>query len=202
LLPSGNCIDIFDGIEVTCIDNGMPVVLLRSSDVGLDGSETPPTLDGNDALKAKLESIRIQAGEAMGLGIVSDKSVPKITLVSPPRAGGLISTQTFIPHVCHKSIGVLGAVSVASACVLPRSVCTDIVITTTVTQLDAVIEHPSGSLMVRLMLQKATDGRNDIVRSGVLRTARMIARGEVMVPAALWNIDTVQTLRKERPACA
>jgi len=190
LLPTGNVVDQFDGIDVTCIDNGMPVVVLRAADLGLDGRENPATLDRKTTLKERLESIRIQAGKAMGLGDVSAKTVPKMTLISRPCAGGMISTQTFIPHVCHKSIGVLGAVSVASACVLPGSLCRDVASAKEGLEVDAIVEHPSGSITVRLVMSQSTSGRIEIVRSGVVRTARMIARGEVLVPGWLWESRT------------
>ncbi len=190
LLPTGNVVDQFDGIDVTCIDNGMPVVLLRASDLGLDGRESPPTLDRKATLKKQLESIRLQAGRAMGLGDVSAKTVPKMTLISRPCSGGMISTQTFIPHVCHKSIGVLGAVSVASACMLPGSLCRDVACAQEGLEVAAIVEHPSGSITVRLVMARSTSGRIEIIRSGVVRTARMIARGEVLVPGSLWESST------------
>ena len=121
LLPTGHAVDSFDGIEATCVDNGMPVVVLRASDFGLSGVESPEALDRNEGLKQQLEGVRLQAGRAMNLGDVSDTSIPKMCLVAAPVAGGAIMTRTFIPHVCHKSIGVLGAVSVATACLKPAT---------------------------------------------------------------------------------
>ena len=96
LLPTGNAADVIDGIEVTCIDNGMPVVVMRASDLGIAGYESREDLDANGSLKERLESIRLQAGPLMNLGDVKDKSVPKMTLAAPPRAGGAIATRTFI----------------------------------------------------------------------------------------------------------
>ncbi len=122
LLPTGNAIDRFDGIEVTCIDNGMPVILLRARDLGRSGYETREQLDNDSELKQRLESIRLQAGPRMNLGDVARRTVPKMTLLAEPRDGGAISSRTFIPHRCHASIGVFGAVSVASACLIPGSV--------------------------------------------------------------------------------
>ncbi|MDP7237275.1 MAG: 4-oxalomesaconate tautomerase, partial [Candidatus Latescibacteria bacterium] len=110
LLPTGRSIDVIDGVEVTCIDNGMPVVVLRAGDIGISGYESREELDANTNLKKKLESIRLQAGPLMTLGDVTEQSVPKMTLVAAPRHGGAIATRTFIPHRCHASIGVLGAV--------------------------------------------------------------------------------------------
>jgi 4-oxalomesaconate tautomerase len=122
LLPTGRVSDTVDGIEVTCIDNGMPVVLMRAADLGKSGYESPAELEADEALKSRIESIRLQLGERMNLGDVSAKTVPKMCLVSPAREGGVICTRTFIPHRVHDAIGVLGSVSVATACMLPDSV--------------------------------------------------------------------------------
>ena len=189
LFPSGNVMDVIDGVEVTCIDNGMPVVLLRAADLGVNGTESPAELDCETELKGRLEAMRLQAGKLMNLGDVSDKTIPKMILVSNPAAGGIIATRSFIPHVCHTSIGVLAAVTTASACVIPGTVCDGIANVPVGKQLMLDIEHPTGVLTVRLVLQRSSDGRLRIVRSGVIRTARLIARGEVMVPAAVWDID-------------
>ncbi|HEY7644747.1 MAG TPA: 4-oxalomesaconate tautomerase, partial [Hyphomicrobiales bacterium] len=110
LLPTGNPVDLIEGVEATLIDNGMPCVVMRAADLGISGEEEPAALEANGDLRARLEAIRLQAGPMMNLGDVAEKSVPKMTMVSPPRAGGTISTRTFIPHRCHSSIGVLGAV--------------------------------------------------------------------------------------------
>ena len=122
LLPTGNALDVVDGIEMTCIDNGMPVVLLRATDFDISGYETKAELDDNAVLKQKIEDIRLKTGHKMGLGNVSAQSIPKMCLISPPQyKGGLVNTRMFIPHVCHDAIGVLAAVSVATACILPKT---------------------------------------------------------------------------------
>ena len=121
LLPTGNVIDIVDGIEVTMIDNGMPIVVLRAADIGITGYETPAALDSDAALKARVESLRLACGPRMNLGDVSEKSVPKMTLVAPARHGGAFMTRSFIPHKCHDTIGVFAAVSAATAALLPGS---------------------------------------------------------------------------------
>ena len=122
LLPTGNIVDKIDGIQMTCIDNGMPVVVLRAADFGLSGAESPAELEANEDLKKRIESIRLQIGPKMNLGDVEKKTVPKMTLISPPQSGGVVNTRSFIPHRVHEAIGVLGAVSVATACMLPGSV--------------------------------------------------------------------------------
>ena len=116
LLPTGHPADRIDGVDVTCIDNGMPVAVMRAADLGLSGYESADELDADTGLRTRLESLRLAAGRPMNLGDVAAATVPKLCLVAPPRDGGSISTRTFIPHVCHRSIGVFGAVSVATAC--------------------------------------------------------------------------------------
>ncbi|MDG2237693.1 MAG: 4-oxalomesaconate tautomerase [Arenicellales bacterium] len=177
LLPTGNATDTVDGIEVTCIDNGMPVIVMRASDMGIDGGETPEALDASDELKARVESIRLQLGPRMNLGDVRAKSIPKMTLVSSPRAGGTIATRTFIPHRCHASIGVLGAVSVATACMLPGSGVAALAQVGDETSAQLRIEHPSGELTVLV----DTDASGVVVGAAVVRTARKLFDGTVFV---------------------
>lgn len=182
LLPTGSVVDRFDGIDVTCIDNGMPVILLRASDVGRTGYETRELLDADDELKLRLESIRLQAGPRMNLGDVAQRSVPKMTLIAEPRSGGAISSRTFIPHRCHASIGVFGAVSVASACLLPGAVTQGLAKVGEGREQLVSVEHPTGEFSVAI--QRRDDG--SLAGSGLLRTARLLFVGEVLIPAAVW----------------
>ncbi len=175
LLPTGNASDEVEGIQVTCVDNGMPVVVTRAADLGTTGQESPEQLDANEPLKARLEAIRLAIAPRMNLGDVSEKSVPKMCMVSKPARHGSISTRTFIPHVCHKSIGVLGAVSVATACLVTCSVVEDLAEVPDGDLKVLNVEHPSGSFTVQLSL----DARGTVSRAGVVRTARMLLQGEV-----------------------
>lgn len=175
LLPTGNMMDRIDGIDVTLIDNGMPGVVMRAEDMGITGRETREELDGDTALKARLESIRLQAGEMMGLGDVRKKPIPKMTMVSPPTQGGCISTRTFIPHRCHASIGVLGAVSVAASCLLEGSVAASITKVPKGNVIAMGIEHPIGKTDIIVRLNEA----GEVASAGVLRTARKLFDGLV-----------------------
>ncbi|WP_037111177.1 4-oxalomesaconate tautomerase [Pseudorhizobium marinum] len=173
LLPSGNARDVVDGIECTLIDNGMPIVILRASDFGLSGTESREDLDANGHLKARLETIRLAVGPMMNLGDVTEKSVPKMTLVSPPQHGGTISTRSFIPHRCHASIGVFAAVSVATACTIPDSIAAEMA------QLPEdgrfLVEHPTGAAEV--LVHISAEGKIEGI--GTLRTARKLFEGRV-----------------------
>lgn len=181
LLPTGNTTDTIDGVQVTCIDNGMPVVLLRAADFAISGYESPDELDANDDLKSRLEALRCKVGPLMNLDDVAGLSVPKMCLVAEPRHGGSLSTRTFIPHVCHRSVGVLGAVTVATACLLPGSVTADIAVVPDGSEKTMIIEHPAGSLTVRLVTDQSGEGGVRIEKAGVIRTARMLLRGDVYV---------------------
>jgi len=185
LLPTGRVRDEFDGVPVTCIDNGMPVIVIRASDLGRTGYESRDALNADAELKARLESIRIQAGPAMNLGDVAKRVVPKMTLIAPPRAGGAICTRTFIPHDCHSAVGVLGAVTVATACVLEGSVAQGVAALPAGNAKVISVEHPTGEFSVELALDPADP--QSVKRAALLRTARLIMRGEVMIPAAVWD---------------
>ncbi len=187
LLPTGRTSERARGVQVTCIDNGMPVVLLAASDFGLAGDEPPAVLEADAALKARIEDLRLVLGPRMGLGDVVAKTVPKMCLVSRGRRGGAIHTRTFIPHRVHEAIGVLGAVSVATACLLPGSVAHEVgglAVGKGLVRVD--VEHPTGAFTVDLEVSGAEAPNPPRVRrAALLRTARLLMRGEVMVPQAV-----------------
>ena len=174
LLPTGRAVDVIAGVDCTLIDNGMPCVVMRAADLGVAGTEAPEALEADAGLRARLEAIRAEAGPLMNLGDVTAKSVPKLTLVAPATAGGAIATRTFIPHRCHAAIGVLGAVSVATACLLPAGPAAAIAVVPEGAEKLLAIEHPSGELSV-----VATVRNGAVERAGVLRTARKLFDGEV-----------------------
>lgn len=187
LLPTGKVVDRADGIEVTCIDNGMPVVVMKADDLGVAGDETAEQLEANTALKMRVEKIRLQLGPRMNLGYVAQKSVPKMCLVSIPRHGGTVSTRTFIPHRVHEAIGVLGAVSVATACVIPGSVASAVARVSGKGGAQRLeVEHPTGFFTVDMEVA-VKDSRLEVRKSALLRTARKLMRGEVFVPGHLWR---------------
>lgn len=175
LLPTGRARDVVTGVPVTMIDNGMPCVVLRAADIGIAGDEAPEDLEANQGLRTRLETLRLAAGPLMNLGDVTEKSVPKMTMVSPPRAGGAIATRTFIPHRCHKTIGVLGAVSVATACLIPGSVAYDLAARGEGVERVLPVEHPSGEMTVVARL----DADGAVVSAAILRTARKLMDGEI-----------------------
>lgn len=183
LLPSGRALDRIDvpglgTVEATLIDNGMPMVLVRAADFGITGYEGVAELNGHAVLKARLEALRLACGPLMGLGDVQAKNYPKMCLVAPAREGGAVATRCFIPHVCHDSIGVLAAVTVATACVLDGSVTQGIARVPAAAVKAVSVEHPTGEFSVELEV----DGQQ-VTRAALLRTARPIMRGEVLIPS-------------------
>jgi len=184
LLPTGHVRDVIDGITVTCIDNGMPLVIFRAADVGRTGYESVDQLNADTELKARIERLRIACGHAMQLGDVTGKNYPKMTLIAAPRAGGAISTRSFIPHVCHDAIGVLAAVTVATACVLDGSTTQGIAVVPGQNVKTISVEHPTGEFSVEIEVDPANP--QSVTRAALLRTARLLMRGEAMVPASVW----------------
>lgn len=173
MLPTGNEEDMIDGVACTLIDNGMPVVVMGAHEFGLSGAETRESLDADEDLKKRIEAIRLKAGKLMNLGDVTEKSVPKMTLVSAPSGGGVISTRSFIPHRCHATIGVFAAVSVATACTLSNGPASRLASRPKGNLFS--IEHPSGAAEV--LLERNSQGA--ITAAGTVRTARKLFQGRV-----------------------
>ena len=175
LLPTGHVVDTIEGVACTLIDNGMPCIVLRAEDVGATGYEDRETLDAATDLKAKIEAIRLAAGPLMNLGDVADKSVPKMMLVAPPRHGGAVTVRSFIPKRAHASIGVLGAVSVATACLLEGSPAAAVADAGDGNTRTLAVEHPTGEMSCVLTL----DDTGAVATAALLRTARKLMDGTI-----------------------
>lgn len=175
LLPTGNAFDEVNGVRVTLIDNGMPCVVMKAQDVGVTGYESREELDNAADLKAKIEAIRLAVGERMNLGDVREKSVPKMMLVAPPREGGAVTVRSFIPHRAHASVGVLGAVSVATACLIEGSPAAEVASIPEGRRKTLSVEHPTGEMTCVMELDEA----GQVKTAALLRTARKLMDGEV-----------------------
>ncbi len=175
-------------LDVTCIDNGMPLVMFKATDVGRTGYESVADMNADAELKTKIEALRLQVSLLMGLGDVSQKNYPKMTLIAAPQNGGAIATRSFIPHVCHDAIGVLAAVTVGTACVLQGSVCEGVAVMPSGLTKNVSVEHPTGEFSVALQTEPASHlpGGQLVKQAALLRTARLLMRGEAMVPASIW----------------
>jgi 4-oxalomesaconate tautomerase len=157
LLPTGRARDLVADVLVTCVDNGMPTVLIAASSLGVTGYETPAELEADQALAERLREIRLEAGKLMGLGDVEGTTVPKLSLLAPPLDGGAVMTRTFIPVRCHTSIGVLGAASVAAGLRIEGGV--GRAVACLQEGGDRVrIEHPTGFLDIETTLAYDTPG--------------------------------------------
>jgi len=185
LLPTGKALDVIDGVEASCIDVAMPVVWMRADAFGKTGYETANELDADKFFLIRMEAIRTTAGAVMGMGDVSTSVVPKIGLLATPRHGGIISSRFFVPYACHKAHPVTGTVCLASACAIPGTVAEKIAGRSKAPQGIVEIEHPSGKIAIDLDADFA-NGKQNLRRAALVRTARRIFEGQVNVPKAVW----------------
>jgi 2-methylaconitate cis-trans-isomerase PrpF len=186
LLPTGQVLEMIGGIEVTCMDVAMPIVIARAADLGLSGYESAAELDENKALFTRIEAVRIEAGKRMGMGDVRKSVTPKFAILAPPREGGAIAARYFMPWNCHPSMAVTGAQCLASSVLAPGTVANGIGVKPDGNPATLVIEHPSGSIEVTV--DYASDATPFTIRTaGLIRTARLLARGEVMIPGHVWD---------------
>jgi 2-methylaconitate cis-trans-isomerase PrpF len=185
MFPTGRAIDTVQGREVTSIDVAMPLVIGRARDFGITGYETREALDANEDLKAAMESVRIEAGRMMGLGDVTRSVIPKFALLAEPREGGAIAARYFMPWQCHPSMAVSGAICIGSCVMAPGTVADGLARIPNGHPVPIGIEHPMGRIDVAMDAARTADGL-DLRAAGVLRTARLLMRGEVMIPAADW----------------
>lgn len=176
LFPSGNVADEVNGLKITLIDNGMPVVMISAGDLGLQGDESIETLEEDAALKQRLEELRLAVGPMMNLGDVKDKTVPKMTIVSAPKNGGMINTRSFIPHRVHDAVGVLAAVSVATAAAIPGAVGHDVADIPAEDKKLCHVEHPTGALTVEVELDDDPNVQEP-KSTAIMRTARLLFSG-------------------------
>lgn len=186
LLPTGALRDVIDGIEVTCMDVAMPIAIARAADFGLTGYETVEQLDANRDFYARMEPIRQEAGRRMGLGDVSKSVTPKFALLAPPRAGGTITARYFMPWNCHPTMAVTGAQCLASCVLTPGTVAEGLFTAPEGVPALVLIEHPGGVIDVTVDYETGPAGFT-LKSAGLLRTARLLARGEVMVPGQVWG---------------
>ena len=186
MLPTGNEIDEIDGIEVSCLDVAMPTVIGRAKDFGLTGFESSAELDENKQFFSRMESIRIKAGERMGMSDVQNSVIPKFGLIAPPGSGGTVSARYFMPWKCHPSMAVTGSQCLASCLLVPGTVAEGLAQSPTESPARIVIEHPMGS--IELTVDFSIDSDSIAVKSaGLVRTARKLAAGEIYIPLHLWK---------------
>jgi len=185
LLPTGEVVDRIQGVDVSCVDMAMPVIIMAAEAFGKTGAETAATLDADRDMMKKIEAIRLEAGRRMGLGDVSKLVVPKPVLASRPSAGEGVRSRYFTPHACHQAHAVTGALAVGTACALTGSVASRYVKPASFRGGVLRIEHPTGAIEVDLEVEEVAGVRN-VKRAALVRTARRIFEGSVLVPESLF----------------
>ncbi len=192
LLPTGLPLDVIEGVDVSCVDVAMPMIIMRAADFGKTGYETPGELDADRKLFERMEKIRCKAGEMMGLGDVSKLVVPKIGLLAAPRHGGTVSSRYFVPYSCHKAHAVTGTVCVASACAIHGTVAAQIAPLPPAPQGIVQIEHPSGMIAIDLDAELGVE-KHVLRRAALIRTARRLFDGHVYIPSHVWAGHTARS---------
>ena len=186
LLPTGNVSEEIDGVEVTCIDVAVPMVIVSAAALGKTGYESKAELDPDAQLIARLEKIRIEAGKRMGLGDCSKLVIPKPVLVAAPRAGGTIASRDFVPFNCHATSSVTGSMALAAACLMPGTVANQLAKLKGAGRQIVGIEHPGGTLEVEL-LARQVGGKFEMQEANLLRTCRKLFEGQICIPSRIWD---------------
>lgn len=187
LMPTGNPLDHIEGVDVTCLDVCMPVVIARASDFGKTGLETAKELDADKEFFARIERVRRAASLAMGMGDAEGRVIPKFAIIAPPATpGGSVLTRYFTPLATHEAMAVTGGICIASACKLPGTVAAGIARVTDAAREAVVLEHPTGSMEAVITTARDAAGAPTIAAGGTLRTARLLMKGEIFVPSRIW----------------
>ncbi|MEL7470801.1 MAG: 4-oxalomesaconate tautomerase [Pseudomonadota bacterium] len=181
LLPTGNLRDEIDGIDVTCMDVAMPVVMARADAFGLTGHETREELDADTGFFARMEALRLKAGAAMGMGDVANSVTPKFALLARAQDAGSFAARYFMPWQTHPTLAVTGAQCIAACALAPGSIADGLWDRTNAAPAALKIEHPSGLLDVVIDFSNDADGFH-VASAGLTRTARKLAAGHVFIP--------------------
>ena len=187
-LPTGNSIDVIDGVEVTCMDVAMPVVIARADAFGLTGYESAAELDENIEFNARMQQVRLRAGALMGMGDVAKSVTPKFAILAPARRGGTVATRYFMPWKCHPTMAVTGAQCLASCVLAPGTVADGLAALPNENPAKISLEHPSGEIDVLVDYQQDKSGFK-VNSAGLVRTARKLAEGSVFIPKTVWSVD-------------
>ena len=185
-LPTGNLKDVFEGVEVTCMDVAMPMVIAKAESFNLTGYETVDELNANADFFAAMEKVRIAAGEAMGISDVASSVTPKFGLLARAKDGGTIATRYFMPWKTHPTMAVTGAQCLASCVLTPGTVAEGMAARSNDRPATVTLEHANGQIDVLVDYDLTAEGI-DLRSAGLVRTARLLAKGDVMIPASVWS---------------
>ena len=194
LLPTGDVVDVIDGIAVSCVDLSTPLVFVAAASLGKTGHESKRELDSDPDLLRRLETIRRRAAALMGMGDVAGKVLPKIALVAPPREGGNIASRYFVPWNCHSAYAVTGALCIGGAANIPGTVAHAVARHDAGNPGAVAIEHPAGRLetLMRMRWERRMPYPT-FERAGIVRTARPLLAGNVHIPADVWRPPDVSS---------
>ncbi|MFK7865819.1 MAG: 4-oxalomesaconate tautomerase [Alphaproteobacteria bacterium] len=184
-LPTGNLRDVIDGIEVTCMDVAMPMVIARAQAFGLSGHEDVGALNENRDFFDKMEKIRIQAGALMGMGDVTKSVTPKFGLLAPAQNGGTIAARYFMPWSAHPTMAVTGSQCLAACALTAGSVADDMLNRPSTAPATIILEHPMGVMDV--IMDWENDDKFSLKSAGLIRSARKIAQGTLFIPKSIWD---------------
>ncbi|MEO1248381.1 MAG: 4-oxalomesaconate tautomerase [Pseudomonadota bacterium] len=185
LFPTGHRQDTIEGITVSCMDVAMPMVIARADDFGLTGYEGAAELDDNAAFLARMEAVRLVAGERMGMGEVGKSVTPKFGLLAPAREGGSATVRYFTPWSCHPTVAVTGSQCLAACLLADGTIGVGLMSRRPEAPAKVVLEHPMGKMDV-LVEYTQDDTDFTVTSAGLERTARKIAQGSVFVPPSVW----------------
>ena len=185
-LPTGNLRDEFEGIEVTCMDVAMPMVIARAADFGLKGTESREELDANKDFFETMEAVRLAAGLKMGLGDCTKSVTPKFGLLSPSKHDGAIVTRYFMPWSTHPTMAVTGSQCMASCALTPGTIADGMLALPNERPAKVTLHHPMGTMEVMVDFD-LNDGVFQHKSAGMVRTARKLAEGTLFVPAHIWS---------------
>jgi len=186
LLPTVRASEEIDGVEVTCVDVAVPMVIVPAAALGKSGYESKAELDPDAQLIVRLEKIRVEAGKRMGLGDCSKLVIPKPVLVAPPRAGGTIASRDFVPFNCHATFSVTGSMALSTACILPGTVANRLAKVKDSGRQVIIIEHPSGTIDVEVFARHV-GGKFVLEEANLLRTCRKLFEGQICIPSRIWD---------------
>jgi 2-methylaconitate cis-trans-isomerase PrpF len=194
LLPTGNPVDRVDGIDVSCVDVAVPMVIARASDFGRDVNDPIESFDADTPLMAGLRTVWTAAGLKMGLKrrdgtpmtadeIADSETVPKVCLVGAPAGQGNIAARYFTPQAGHRSMAVSGGCCLAAAALVPGTVAEQVAqrvkpLGATFAEVEIGIENPAGVLDATIEA-RLVDGRVEIAKAAYKRSAQILLVGSV-----------------------
>ena len=185
-LPTGQVADSIEGMEVTCMDVAMPMVIAKACDFGLTGQETPEELDSNVEFFEHMERVRLAAAIKMGMGDCTQSVTPKFGLVARDSRVDHLIVRYFMPWNTHPTLAVTGSQCMASCALTPGTVAYELMDWSGTIPAHLFLSHPTG--IMEVMIDFDLFGKEFIHKAaGLIRTARKLAEGKIFIPNKTWN---------------